>query len=135
MKEVVQKIEKGSKARSNLISGETGVGKELVARALHEKSTYGHNDFIVVNCADLNKELIGSEFFGHEAGAFTGAHAQHIGFCEQADGGTLFLDEIGELPLDVQPPFFAGPCRPVIPPYWRKGTNLAALQIDRRHQS
>jgi transcriptional regulator with PAS, ATPase and Fis domain len=103
--EVVSAIESSCNARSNIIQGETGVGKELVAMALHEKSSRSKGEFIAVNCADLNKDLIGSEFFGHEAGAFTGAAVCHIGFCEQADNGTLFLDEIGELPLDVQARF------------------------------
>ena len=84
------------------IQGESGTGKELVARAIHFNSNRKHGPFVVVNCAAIPRELMESEFFGHEKGSFTGAHARHIGKFEQADGGTLFLDEIGELDLDLQ---------------------------------
>jgi DNA-binding NtrC family response regulator/pSer/pThr/pTyr-binding forkhead associated (FHA) protein len=84
------------------ILGESGTGKELVARALHECSPRAERPYIPVNCAAISKELIESELFGHEKGAFTGASAAHKGAFEEADGGTLFLDEIGELPLDLQ---------------------------------
>jgi len=86
-----------------LIQGETGTGKEVVARALHEQSIRKEAPLIKVNCASLPKELIESELFGHEKGAFTGALQQRIGKFELADGGTLFLDEIGELPMELQP--------------------------------
>ncbi len=85
-----------------LISGETGTGKELVARALHAESPYARHPMIVVNCAEIAVNLIESEIFGHEKGAFTGADNQHIGLFETASGGTLFLDEIGELPRHLQ---------------------------------
>ncbi len=85
-----------------LVLGETGTGKELVARALHEQSDRSEATLISVNCAALSSELIESELFGHEAGAFTGAHKQRRGRFELADRGTLFLDEIGDLPLGVQ---------------------------------
>ena len=85
-----------------LITGETGAGKELVARALHEHSPRAGKDFIAVNTAAIPKDLMESEFFGHERGAFTGAQMQRKGRFEQADGGTLFLDEIGEMPTDLQ---------------------------------
>jgi DNA-binding NtrC family response regulator len=84
------------------ILGETGTGKELVARAIHEKSPRRENSFITLNCAAVPAELIESELFGHEKGAFTGAAAKHAGKFEQADGGTLFLDEIGDMPVAMQ---------------------------------
>jgi len=84
------------------ILGETGTGKELVARAIHEKSTRRENAFVTLNCAAVPAELIESELFGHEKGAFTGAAAKHAGKFEQADGGTLFLDEIGDMPVAMQ---------------------------------
>ena len=86
-----------------LITGESGTGKELAARAVHERSGYRHGPFVAINCGGLPSNLAGSELFGHEKGAFTGAETRRLGAVEQADGGTLFLDEIGELPLDVQP--------------------------------
>jgi len=84
------------------ILGETGTGKELVARAIHEKSVRCENAFVTLNCAAVPAELIESELFGHEKGAFTGAAAKHAGKFEQADGGTLFLDEIGDMPVAMQ---------------------------------
>ena len=84
------------------ILGETGTGKELVARAIHEKSGRRENAFVTLNCAAVPAELIESELFGHEKGAFTGAAAKHLGKFEQADGGTLFLDEIGDMPVAMQ---------------------------------
>jgi transcriptional regulator with GAF, ATPase, and Fis domain len=93
-------------ARSNtivLVLGETGTGKELVARAIHGLSQRKERALVKVNCAALPSNLIESELFGHEKGAFTGAHSKHLGRFEVADGTTLFLDEIGELPLELQP--------------------------------
>jgi two-component system, NtrC family, nitrogen regulation response regulator NtrX len=84
------------------ILGETGTGKELVARAIHEQSGRRDNAFVTLNCAAVPAELIESELFGHEKGAFTGAAAKHLGKFEQADGGTLFLDEIGDMPVAMQ---------------------------------
>jgi DNA-binding NtrC family response regulator/pSer/pThr/pTyr-binding forkhead associated (FHA) protein len=84
------------------ILGESGTGKELVARAVHARSSRAQAAFIPVNCAAISKELIESELFGHEKGAFTGALAARKGAFEEADGGTLFLDEVGELPLELQ---------------------------------
>ncbi|GAU08523.1 sigma-54-dependent transcriptional regulator [Desulfoplanes formicivorans] len=85
-----------------LITGETGVGKELVARSLHKASPRHHNAWVAVNCAALTETLLDSEIFGHERGAFTGAAQRKKGLAELADGGTLFLDEVGELPLAFQ---------------------------------
>src|SRR6056300_463733 len=85
-----------------LVQGESGTGKELIAKSLHKNSPRYDMPFIALNMADIPKELVESELFGHEKGAFTGAVDQRIGRFEQANGGTLFLDEIGDMPLDSQ---------------------------------
>jgi DNA-binding NtrC family response regulator len=85
-----------------LVRGESGTGKELVAQALHQRSTRAGRPFIAVNCAAISRELVESELFGHEKGAFTGADARRIGRFEAADQGTLLLDEIGDMPLETQ---------------------------------
>ena len=85
-----------------LILGESGTGKELVAEAIHQHGSRKSGPFVAVNTAAIPSELIESELFGHEKGAFTGAVGRHIGKFEQADGGTLFLDEIGDMPIEAQ---------------------------------
>jgi two-component system nitrogen regulation response regulator GlnG len=103
MQEVFRAI--GRLARSNitvLINGESGTGKELVAQALHRHSPRSGRPFIALNMAAIPKDLMESELFGHERGAFTGAQARRIGRFEQADGGALFLDEIGDMPAELQ---------------------------------
>ncbi|MCG8389317.1 MAG: sigma 54-interacting transcriptional regulator [Cytophagales bacterium] len=103
MREVFEKVQQVANTNSNvLISGETGTGKELIARALHNYSHRAKHNFIKLNCATLPAELLESELFGHEKGAFTGAHQRRIGKFELANKGTIFLDEIGEIPLELQ---------------------------------
>jgi PAS domain S-box-containing protein len=103
LKTVLSRISKVAPSDSTvLITGETGTGKELVARAIHRRSARGPRPFVSVNCAAIPRDLIASELFGHEKGAFTGAAQQRLGRFELANGGTLFLDEIGELPAETQ---------------------------------
>ena len=103
MREVFDRVRKVSGTDATvLILGESGTGKELVARAVHDQSSRHDAPIITVNCASIPETLIESELFGHEKGAFTGAHKAHAGLVEASDGGTLFLDEIGELPLPAQ---------------------------------
>lgn len=103
MQEVFRAIGRLSRSSiSVLINGQSGTGKELVAHALHRHSPRASNPFIALNMAAIPADLVESELFGHEKGAFTGAQAARQGRFEQADGGTLFLDEIGDMPLDVQ---------------------------------
>jgi len=103
-KKILKEIEQVADTSSTvLVTGESGTGKELIARALHQLSRRSKRPMIKVNCAALPGNLIESELFGHEKGAFTGALAKKIGKFELADGGTLFLDEIGEMPIELQP--------------------------------
>ncbi len=104
LKEVMEKVAKVAPSDATvLLLGETGTGKELVARAIHRLSNRKDNSFIKLNCAAIPSGLLESELFGHEKGAFTGAVAKKLGRLELADKGTLFLDEIGEVSLDLQP--------------------------------
>lgn len=103
LKHVLYKVEEVAATDiAVLILGETGVGKELIARAIHNASSRKDRPLVKVNCAALPANLIESELFGHEKGAFSGAHAKQVGRFELADGSTIFLDEIGELPLELQ---------------------------------
>ena len=103
IKKSVDLAKKVSKTDSNvLLLGETGVGKEIFAKAIHLNSDRKNKNFVAVNCSAISKDLIESELFGYKAGAFTGASKNKLGLFEEADGGTLFLDEIGELDVSVQ---------------------------------
>src|ERR1700674_4800275 len=104
LESVLEQVEQVAPTNSTvLIQGETGTGKELIARAIHNLSVRCGRPFIKLNCAAIPFDLLESELFGHEKGAFTGAIAQKIGRFELADKGTLFLDEVGDIPLALQP--------------------------------
>jgi two-component system, NtrC family, nitrogen regulation response regulator NtrX len=103
MRKIIAQVERVAASESRVcILGETGTGKEVIARTLHERSPRAAGPFVTLNCAAVPAELIESELFGHEKGSFTGAAGRHIGKFEQADGGTIFLDEIGDMPLTMQ---------------------------------
>src|SRR5580704_11504826 len=103
LRKVLRQVTKVARSDSTvLILGETGTGKELIARAIHKRSARAEQAFIAVNCAAIPTSLIASELFGHEKGAFTGATQRRLGRFEAANGGTVFLDEVGDLPPDVQ---------------------------------
>jgi PAS domain S-box-containing protein len=103
LRPVLERVSKVARSDSTvLIAGETGTGKELVARAIHRRSARRARPFVSVNCAAVPRELIASELFGHEKGAFTGATQRRLGRFELAHGGTIFLDEVGELPMETQ---------------------------------
>jgi len=104
MKNLLRQVELVATSDSSvLLLGETGTGKELIARAIHKLSQRADNPLIKINCAAIPANLLESDLFGHEKGAFTGAVGTHIGRFEMAEGGTLFLDEIGDMPLELQP--------------------------------
>src|SRR3954466_2800760 len=104
MREIFQLLKKVAPMDvSVVVTGETGTGKELVARALHDESPRRKGPFVVLDCGSIPENLIESELFGHEKGAFTGATSSREGAFERADSGTIFLDEIGELRIDMQP--------------------------------
>jgi DNA-binding NtrC family response regulator len=103
MRRIMTQVERVAASETRVcILGETGTGKELIARTLHERSPRASGPFVTLNCAAVPAELIESELFGHEKGAFTGAANRHLGKFEQADHGTIFLDEIGDMPLPMQ---------------------------------
>jgi transcriptional regulator with GAF, ATPase, and Fis domain len=103
LRNVLSRISKVAPTDSSvLVTGETGTGKELVARAIHRRSRRSSRAFVSVNCAAIPRDLIASELFGHEKGAFTGATQRRLGRFEMAEGGTIFLDEVGELPAETQ---------------------------------
>lgn len=103
MRQLMSQVDRVAASETRVcILGETGTGKELIARTLHEKSPRGERPFVTLNCAAVPAELIESELFGHEKGAFTGAGSRHTGKFEQAHKGTLFLDEIGDMPAAMQ---------------------------------
>ncbi len=103
LRQVLEKIARIAPTDATvLIEGENGTGKELVARAIHRESRRAAEPWVVINCAAIPENLLESELFGHERGAFTGALERRVGRFEQAHGGTVFLDEIGELPLSLQ---------------------------------
>jgi len=104
MVNVIAQIRRLAKTEVTLtLTGETGTGKDVLAHAVHDASKRARGPFVVFDCGAVPANLVESELFGHERGAFTGAHSEHAGAFERARGGTLFLDEIGELPLDLQP--------------------------------
>src|SRR5512132_2964786 len=103
LQQVLNIVKKVAKSNTTvLIRGETGTGKELIAGAIHHNSLRSNRAFVKVNCAALQENLLESELFGHEKGAFTSADKQRIGRFEQADGGTLFLDEVGDMSASTQ---------------------------------
>src|SRR5215510_14158740 len=103
LRQVLQLVEMVAASDATvLLLGETGTGKELIARAIHQRSQRHKQPFVTLNCAAIPSSLFESELFGHERGAFTGANMQRAGRLELADRGTLFLDEVGEMPLELQ---------------------------------
>lgn len=106
MKDILHQVRLVSATPVNvLIQGENGTGKELIARMIHEESNQREQPFVAVNCAAIPENLVESEFFGYEKGAFTGAQTTRRGYFEEASGGTLFLDEVADMPLSIQPKF------------------------------
>src|ERR671925_978065 len=104
LKDILRQVEIAAPTDATvLLQGETGTGKELIARAVHQRNARRHPPFIKVNGAAIPSGLLESELFGHERGAFTGAIGRHLGRFERAHRGTLFLDEIGDIPVELQP--------------------------------
>ncbi len=121
MQEIYRLIELASASSAPvLITGETGTGKELVARTIHEMSARAKGPFVAVNCSAIPETLMESELFGHEKGSFTGAHERKAGYFELADAGTIFLDEITEMTPALQVEVPADPPGWRRPPYWRQ---------------
>src|SRR5207248_6163815 len=103
MKEVLEMVQQVAPTRATiLLQGESGTGKELIAKVIHQLSPRAQQPLVTVHCAGLPPTLLETELFGHEKGAFTGAHERRIGRFEEAQGGTLFLDEIGEIDSSTQ---------------------------------
>src|SRR5438105_8935717 len=103
MKEILETVQTVARTSATvLLQGESGTGKELIAKVIHQLSPRAAQPLVTVHCAALSPTLLESELFGHEKGAFTGAHERRIGRFEQAQGGTLFLDEIGEIDASIQ---------------------------------
>ena len=133
---VLSRVSKVASSDSTvLITGETGTGKELVARAIHRRSKRASRAFVAVNCAAIPRDLIASELFGHEKGAFTGAVQRRLGRFELADGGTIFLDEVGELASETQVALAAGAPGAGIRAGRRTATDSRRRSRHRRHQS
>ena len=123
MREVFSRIEKIAKTSINvLIRGETGTGKELIAREIHRRSHLSNGPFVAINCGAIPEELMESALFGHRRGAFTGAIADKVGCFQAADGGTLFLDEIGEMSPAASSQTFEGRPRTHNYSRWRPST-------------
>jgi transcriptional regulator with PAS, ATPase and Fis domain len=112
-----------------LIEGESGVGKDVLARAIHERSARRNQPFVVADCSAFPDNLIESELFGHDRGAFTGANESRRGVFEEANGGTLFLDEIGELPLDLQPKLLRALEQRIIRPVGGRGGKPVDVRV------
>jgi DNA-binding NtrC family response regulator len=129
---IQQAVERARRAAASqatvLLLGESGTGKEVFARAMHSWSPRSSSPFVVVNCAALSEELVASELFGHEKGAFTGAHQRRQGKLELADGGTIFLDEVGEMPPTLQPKLL----RALQDHSFERVGGTATLQVDIR---
>ena len=134
MQEVFRAIGRLSQSNATvLITGESGTGKELVARALHRHSPRAARPFIAINTAAIPKDLLESELFGHERGAFTGAQSMRRGRFEQAEGGTLFLDEIGDMPSGPADPAAARACGRRVLPRRRAPADQGQRARDRGH--
>ncbi len=124
-----------AKPVSVLIRGETGTGKELIARAIYQHSDRANAPFVAINCAAIPGTLLESELFGHERGAFTGAESRRIGRFEQADGGTIFLDEIGDMTPGTQVKLMRVLQEKYLATARRQGNHSRGCARDRRHAS